>query len=144
MCPVVPNPNGDFEVVTPEPENIQRGFSLWRDAMRWQRMADSTLKPFELTHTQYLVLASTLSLTEAKEDAVQQRAVAEHAGLDQATTSRIATALSLRGLLDRGPTLGDARAWRIIVTARGQALVKRVAPEFEKVAFEFFSKLPNG
>ncbi len=122
-----------------ESESIARGFELWLDAMRWQRTVDLALREHELTHTQYLVLASTLLLTEPLQDAVPQQAIAEHAGIDKATTSRLSAALAERGLLDRGPTLGDARAWRVIVTARGRALLLRATRDVELAAEDFFA-----
>jgi len=107
--------------------------------MRWQRAVDLALREHELTHTQYLVLASTLLLTESLQDAVPQQAIAEHAGLDKATTSRLTGALAERGLLDRSPTLGDARAWRVIVTVRGRALLVRATRDVELAARDFFA-----
>src|SRR5262252_7050791 len=96
-----------------------RGFMLWRKAMRWQRAVDAALAPLELTHTQFLVLTATMACVSRNNDAVLQRAVARAAGLDEATTSRIARTLSRRGLIERGPST-DQRSWRILVTARGR------------------------
>lgn len=126
--------------MTPKRESIDRGFALWREAMRWQRTADATLKGFELTHTQFLLLSATLDLTDECEDAVTQIAIGKFAGLDPATTSRLVPALCARDLLDRGPTMGDARAWRVILTDRGRALVQRITPDFELAATRFFAK----
>jgi DNA-binding MarR family transcriptional regulator len=117
---------------------IQRGFALWRTAMRWQRAVDATLAPFELTHTQYLVLASASSVVEEGGDTATQRAIAGRAGLDEATTSRLVRSLAERGLLDRAETLGDKRAWRVILTRRGRALLQRATPRLEVAARGFF------
>ncbi len=122
-----------------ESETIARGFELWLDAMRWQRVVDLALREHELTHTQYLVLASTVLLTESLQDAVTQQAIAEHAGLDKATVSRLSGALVERSLLDRGPTVGDARAWRVILTLRGRALLARATRDVELAARNFFA-----
>jgi DNA-binding MarR family transcriptional regulator len=107
---------------------VAQGFSKWRAAMRWQREIDAALAPLDLTHTQYLVLWAGAAAQQAARDAVAQRVVAETAGLDPATTSQIVRKLEARGLLDRKPTSGDARAWRVIVSTRGAELLRRAAP----------------
>jgi DNA-binding MarR family transcriptional regulator len=104
---------------------VAGGFALWRKAMRWQRAVDASLGPIGLTHTQYLVLATARRLVDAAKDAVRQRAIAEAAGLDEATTSNVARSLTARGLLDRGPTVGDKRAWRVLPTQNGRRLLRQ-------------------
>jgi DNA-binding MarR family transcriptional regulator len=120
-----------------------RGFALWREAMRWQRNLDSSLGPHRLTHTQYLVLVAADGATEEAKDAVTQRAVAERAGLDEVTTSRVVRLLADRGLLDRGPST-DRRAYRIVVTQKGRQLVRRAAPDVEVAAKRFFAERRPG
>jgi DNA-binding MarR family transcriptional regulator len=116
-----------------------KGFALWREAMRWQRNLDASLSPLKLTHTQYLVLLSAESATEETRDAVTQRAIAERAGLDEVTTSRVVRLLAERGLLDRGGSL-DRRAYRIIVTAKGRQVLRRATPDVEAASKRFFSE----
>jgi DNA-binding MarR family transcriptional regulator len=119
---------------------VARGFALWRDAMRWQRNLDASLIALRLTHTQYLVLRAAESATDEARDAVNQRTIAERAGLDEVTTSRLVRVLSDRDLLDRGPTFGDRRAWRVIVTTKGKQLLKRAAPAVEAASKRFFAE----
>jgi DNA-binding MarR family transcriptional regulator len=107
---------------------VAEGFSRWRAAMRWQRELDKVLAPLELTHTQYLVLWATAGAQRATRDGLVQRAIADAAGLDQATTSQIVRKLERRGLLDRGPISGDRRAWRVIVSTSGTQLLRRATP----------------
>jgi DNA-binding MarR family transcriptional regulator len=107
--------------------------------MRWQRNLDASLVPVRLTHTQYLVLFAAESVTDETRDAVTQRAIAERAGLDEVTTSRIARLLTDRGLLDRGGTL-DRRAWRINVTQKGRQLLRRATADVEIAAKRFFAE----
>jgi hypothetical protein len=35
------------------------GFLLWRTALRWQRLVTSALRPFNLTHVQFVLLSGT-------------------------------------------------------------------------------------
>jgi DNA-binding MarR family transcriptional regulator len=118
---------------------LASGFSLWRSAMRWQRSLNEALRPLELTHTQFLLLSCAVRAQEHAQDTVTQRAIAQEAGLDEATTSRVVRALEERGLLDRGPTFGDQRAWRVIVTDKGRRLLKTATPLAERAARRFSS-----
>jgi MarR family transcriptional regulator, organic hydroperoxide resistance regulator len=114
------------------------GFALWRKAMRWQRGINATLRPLRLTHTQFLVLASLDRARREVGDAVTQRAIATEAGLDEATTSSVLQALERRGMVDRGPTHGDARAWRVIVASPGQRVLRQAAPLVDAASQRFF------
>src|SRR5512133_909431 len=90
-----------------------RGFALWRAAMRWQRAIDTALRPLGLTHTQYLVLASTGRAFVEQGGAVAQVSIAESAELDRATTSTLVRKLEMRGLLGRSADVADGRRWRV-------------------------------
>jgi DNA-binding MarR family transcriptional regulator len=116
-----------------------RGFELWRSAMRWQRIVNQELRPLKLTHTQFLVLDATDRAEREKGDAVMQREIAELAGLDESTTSSVATRLADRGLLDRGISGGDdSRPWRVIVGSMGRRMLERARPRVVAAAERFF------
>lgn len=115
------------------------GFALWREAMRWQRAINTALKPLGLTHTQFLVLVALERAQRAAGDAVNQRSIAKEAGLDASTTSNVLATLERRGLVDRGITQDDARAWRVITCSAGIALLRRAAPAVDETARRFFS-----
>jgi DNA-binding MarR family transcriptional regulator len=116
------------------------GFSLWRAAMRWQRGVDAALAEVELTHTQYLVLSSADAIGNDAKQALTQRAIANRAGLDEVTTSRLVRALAERGLLERERTAGDARALRVIVTRKGVRALRAAAPLVRAAAKRFFAQ----
>ena len=116
-----------------------RGFALWRDAMRWQRNVDASLGPLRLTHTQYLVLFATDAVTEETRDAVTQRAIAEQAGLDEVTTSRVVRLLNERGFLERGGS-SDRRAYRVTITPKGRQTLRRATTDVEAAAKRFFAE----
>jgi DNA-binding MarR family transcriptional regulator len=117
-----------------------KGFELWRAAMRWQRAVDRALAPLDLTHTQFLLLTTADSCVSENGDAVAQRTVATAAGLDEATTSRVMRTLSDRGLVDRGPTFGDQRQFRLLVTSEGRQLLKIARPEVQAVERQMFGQ----
>jgi DNA-binding MarR family transcriptional regulator len=95
------------------------GFALWRDAMAWQRAVNRALRSLGLTHTQVLVMSALDSASKGTEGAVSQSIIAREAGLDKVTVSAVVRSLEGRGLVDRGMTDGDARAWRVILTRKG-------------------------
>jgi hypothetical protein len=53
------------------------GFLLWRVSLRWQRLMTATLRPFGLTHVQFVLLASLWWLTEKAGERPTQRRLAE-------------------------------------------------------------------
>ena len=110
---------------------IASGFTLWRAAMRWQRAVDRSLSPVGMTHTQYLILSAARSAVDELGDAVSQRAIATHAGVDEVTASRLIRKLEARGWLDRGPTFGDLRAVRVIVTRSGRRILEQATSRLE-------------
>ena len=111
--------------------NVASGFALWRAAMRWQRTVDKCLAPLEMTHTQYLVLSSARSAMDEARDAVTQRTIAAHAGVDEVTASRLIRKLEARGWLDRGPMFGDTRAYRVSVTRGGRRVLDQATSRLE-------------
>jgi len=116
------------------------GFTLWREAMRWQRGINAALRPVGLTHTQFLILASLARAGQVAGDAVVQRTIADVAGLDESTTSGVLRTLENRGLVDRRPINGDGRAWRVVVSASGQKILRQSGPLVSAAARRFQSE----
>jgi DNA-binding MarR family transcriptional regulator len=102
--------------------------------MRWQRAINAALRPLQLTHTQYLVLASAARMIREHDDAVAQLTIAESAELDCATISNLVRKLESRGLLDRGIDSIDGRRWRVILTTRGQSMLVKATAIVEATA----------
>jgi len=119
-------------------KNVLAGFALWRDAMRWQRGVDRAVRALGLTHTQLLVLAALERAFLRADDAVSQTVIAAEADLDPVTTSTVLRTLEQNGLVDRGITFGDKRAWRVILTSRAERLLETAAPLMEEASAEFF------
>ncbi|MEH3054658.1 MAG: MarR family winged helix-turn-helix transcriptional regulator [Patulibacter minatonensis] len=115
------------------------GLLLWRVTLRWKREIVAALAPLELTHAQFVLLASSWWLGRNGEHAPTQRAVAEQAGTDPMMTSQVLRALERRGLLTREPDPTDARSRRVVVTAAGAELAPRAIGVVEAVDHGFFS-----
>ena len=111
----------------------------FREAMAWRREVEQGLAGLELTLAQWIVLDATRSLVESTKDAVSQADVAKHTEMDRMTISQVMRNLDRSGLVDRGPSL-DARAWRIILTARGERAVRQGAAQIEAASTTWLGK----
>jgi DNA-binding MarR family transcriptional regulator len=113
------------------------GFLLWKVSNAWQRQQRSALKPFGLTHSQFVVLASAAwfgageSLTQARLSALS--------GVDVMTTSQIVRALETAGLLERPAHPEDPRARSIEVTATGLSKARKAIVAVERTDAQFFA-----
>jgi DNA-binding MarR family transcriptional regulator len=119
------------------------GFLLWQLAMRWQQALRPALAALDLTHAQFVLLASAayLGSAAAAEDGaepVTQRALAEHARLDAVTTSEVLRTLESKGLVERRPHPADARARAVAVTRAGRALARKAIPAVEAADDAYF------
>jgi DNA-binding MarR family transcriptional regulator len=81
---------------------------LWKVSNAWQRRQREALLPFELTHSQFVLLA-TATWYGGSETLTQAR-LAELSGVDTMTTSQIVRALESAALLKRHAHPGDPRA----------------------------------
>src|SRR5689334_622052 len=97
------------------------GFLLWRTTLRWQRVMTETLKPLDLTHVQFVLLAS-LWWFDGLDRAPSQRELADHAGTDVMMTSQVLRALEAKKLLHRAHDPSDARKRVLTITPAGRAL----------------------
>jgi DNA-binding MarR family transcriptional regulator len=117
------------------------GFLLWRTTLRWQRVMVETLKPFGLTHVQFVLLASTWWLCE-NDGPPRQRDLAEHAGTDPMMTSQVVRALEAAGLVTRTPDPDDARAIRVATTKAGKSLAPKAVAAVEAADRAYFAEVP--
>jgi len=118
------------------------GLLLWQVTNRWQAAQRAALKPYGLTHVQFVLLAS-LSWLQA-DGPVTQRQLADHAVTDAMMTSQVLRALESRALLHRLPHPSDARARALTLTAEGRTLADRAVTAVERCDADFFAALVDG
>jgi DNA-binding MarR family transcriptional regulator len=118
------------------------GFLLWRATLRWQRAISATLAPFELTHVQFVLLASAWWLN-GQGESPNQLAVARHAGTDVKMTSEVLRSLERKGMIVREIDPSDTRSKRVLVTDRGRKLAPTVVAAVERTDAEFFGGLAD-
>lgn len=99
------------------------GFWLQRAAQFYLRELDARLRPLELTHTQFQLLAAAGWLGRDGAGPTQQQ-VAEFAGADRMMTSKVLATLEARGLLVRTADAQDARLRRVTITEPARALLR--------------------
>jgi len=113
------------------------GFLLWHATLRWQRMVTAALKATDLTHVQFVLLASAWFL-EDRTGPPSQRELAEHAGTDAMMTSQVLRSLESAGLLERHADPSDARIKRLTVTPAGRAAAGRALAAVDDLDTTFF------
>jgi DNA-binding MarR family transcriptional regulator len=116
------------------------GFLLWRVTLAWQRAMRAALAPHDLTHVQFVLLASAWWLGDHEEPPTQKR-LADQAGTDPMMTSQVIRKLADRGLVSRTPDPSDARALRIVVTADGREVLAAALRDVEHADAEYFASV---
>ena len=115
------------------------GLLLWRVGNRWQAMVREALAPHDLTHTQFVLLASLTWLRRGRYEPVTQRDLAAHARTDVMMTSQVLRALEAKGLVERRPHPADARARDLLVTSTGVRRVNAAIVAVEDCDASFFA-----
>lgn len=128
-----------FSVETPEESS---GFLLWQVTNLWQREIKKALEKYDLTHSQFVLLASILWLSQQKES-VTQILLSTHTKIDPMTTSTVLRTLQKKGLLQRQEHLTDTRAKTVELTTNGQKVAKLAVKTVEIFDGDFFQPLSD-
>jgi MarR family transcriptional regulator, organic hydroperoxide resistance regulator len=128
-----------FNVETPEESS---GFLLWQVTNLWQREIKKALEAFDLTHSQFVLLASTLWLTQQNKS-ITQIVLSNHTKIDPMTTSTVLQTLQKKGLIQRQEHSTDTRAKTVDLTHAGVEIAKVAVKTVEKFDHDFFCILGN-
>jgi DNA-binding MarR family transcriptional regulator len=128
-----------FSVETPEESS---GFLLWQVTNLWQREIKKALEVHNLTHSQFVLLASTLWLMQQNES-ITQIVLSNHTKIDPMTTSTVLRTLQKKGLLQRQEHLTDTRAKTVELTPTGIEIAKLAVKTVETFDHAFFEPLGN-
>ena len=118
------------------------GFLLWQVTNLWQRELKKALEEFDLTHSQFVLMASTHWLTLQKQD-VTQVLLSSHTKIDPMTTSTVLRNLQAKGLLKRQEHSTNTRAKSVALTDKGREIIKEAVITVEKFDQLFFGKLAD-
>jgi DNA-binding MarR family transcriptional regulator len=113
------------------------GFLLWHVTLRWQRMIAAALAPLDLTHVQFVLLATAWWLNSRGEDP-NQLSLATQAGTDVKMTSEVLRKLEAKGLIVRTVDAADTRAKKLRVTDRGAERAIQAVAVVEAADAAFF------
>ncbi|QKD01010.1 MarR family transcriptional regulator [Mesorhizobium loti R88b] len=113
------------------------GLLLWRTTMRWQRVMTAALAPLDLTHVQFVLLASAMWLGRNGEPPNQVQLAAQ-AGTEVKMTSDVVARLEAKGLIVREADPRDSRAKVIRITPTGAAAAQRAIVAVETADAAFF------
>ncbi len=116
------------------------GFLLWQVTNLWQREIKKALEKYDLTHSQYVLMASIHWLTLHDKD-VTQILLSSNTKIDPMTTSTVLRTLQTKGLLKRQEHSTDTRAKTVVLTEEGKKVIKQAVKSVEKFDAEFFSPL---
>jgi MarR family transcriptional regulator, organic hydroperoxide resistance regulator len=116
------------------------GVLLWQLTSLWQRELKRILDRFGLTHSQFVLLASTQWLCSQGQD-VTQVVLASCTRIDPMTTSTVLKTLQQRKLITRQEHATDTRAKSVVLTDEGKRLTRQAVKAAEKFDADFFSPL---
>jgi len=116
------------------------GFLLWQASTLWRRSIEQALETIDLTHTQFVLLASVAWLTRDNKN-LSQVDLAKHCKTDINMTSQVLRMLEKRGFIERTVLKNNLRSKALLVTDLGSNLVKQAIPMVEKVDAQFFATL---
>jgi DNA-binding MarR family transcriptional regulator len=117
--------------------NESPGLLFWQVSILWQRRIKEALRPYDITHTQFVILAVTHELNE-NGSCVTQNEISDFSMVDVMTISTTLRLLEKKNLVIRENHPTDTRAKQIKNTERGEEIIKVVTPVIESVDNEFF------
>ena len=107
---------------------------------KWHSMIKKELKKMNLTHPQFVVLASLAYLSQDSNE-VTQVMISKLSGIDVMTVSQILNLLEKNDFVKRKEHSKDTRAKAVILNKKGEETLQKAVPLVEKIDEIFFEKL---
>ena len=107
---------------------------------KWHSMIKKELKKMNLTHPQFVVLASLAYLLQDN-DEVTQVMISKLSGIDVMTVSQILNLLEKNDFVKRKEHSRDTRAKAVILNKKGEEALQKAVPLVEQIDQIFFEKL---
>lgn len=123
--------------------NESPGYLLANLTLLWQRKQKRILDPLNLTHTQFVLLAS-LGWLLRNSDLVTQVDIANQGNADRMMVSKVLRTLESKKFILRQEHPTDTRAKIIKLTKEGIKVLQKALIEVENADIDFFSVLGNG
>lgn len=132
--------NYNFQSEFKDNSNASIGLLFVKVYNLWHKRIKDQLKSIELTHPQFIVLASLGYLSQQYNE-VNQVDISKKSDMDVMTVSTIVRNLEKSGLVNRKNSIIDTRAKSIALTERGQKKLVEALPVVEKIDHDFFDSL---
>ena len=107
---------------------------------KWHSMIKKELKKMNLTHPQFVVLASLAYLSQ-NDNEITQIMISKLAGIDVMTISQILSLLEKHDFVKRKEHSKDTRAKAVILNKKGEEVLQKAVPLVEQIDEIFFGKL---
>ena len=107
---------------------------------KWHSMIKKELKKMNLTHPQFVVLASLAYLSQDSNE-VTQVMISKLSGIDVMTVSQILNLLEKNDFVKRKEHSKDTRAKAVILSKKGEEVLQKAVPLVEQIDEIFFGKL---
>lgn len=118
------------------------GFLLWQTTIVWQRQIKRALESSDISHAQFVIMA-TLLWFEAHHYDTTQILIVNWSKLDKMTVSKSLRKLVELGYVNRIEHETDTRAKSVSLTAKGKEMVRMLVPIVEGIDRTFFGKLSD-
>ena len=109
---------------------------------KWHLMIKQELKKMNLTHPQFVVLASLAYLSQNGNE-VTQIMISKLSGIDVMTVSQILGLLEKHNFVKRKEHSWDTRAKAVTLNKKGEEILQNAVPLIEQIDEFFFGKLDN-
>jgi len=116
------------------------GLLFMRVYNKWHSMIKKELKKMNLTHPQFVVLASLAYLSQDSNE-VTQVMISKLSGIDVMTVSQILNLLEKNDFVKRKEHSRDTRAKAVILNKKGEEILQKAVPLVEQIDEIFFEKL---
>lgn len=113
------------------------GLIFWKVSTQWQRKVKENLNKIDLTHTQFVILASIQELSEDHK-IITQKEISDFSSIDTMTVSSVLRLLEKKKYIQRLAHPNDTRANKIEVTHDGEKIIHTAIPIVETVDKNFF------
>lgn len=118
------------------------GFLLNQINLIWQRKIKKVLDPLDLTHTQFVLLASIAWLTNNR-DNITQVEIANLNKYDRMMVSKVLRTLQDKKLIKRQEHKTDTRAKNVTLTMEGRKILQAALIKVENADIDFFATIEN-
>ena len=113
------------------------GLLFWQTSMLWKRDINKILVSFDITHTQYVILAVIFHLDKSGEKTTQKN-ISNISMIDTMTISKTVRLMQTKKLIERTEDPQDSRAKLVKITIKGIDILEKATPAVEGIDKNFF------